>query len=52
MTMVLAGKLDQFLADGYPASAHAVGYHAAYADAIARVDRPAGRLSLTRGSSA
>ena len=52
MTMVLAGKLDQFLVDSYPASAHTAGYHAAYADAIARVDRPASRLSITRGSSA
>lgn len=49
-TMVLAGQLDQVLAGSYPASTHTAGYHASYADASARVDRPAGRLSITRES--
>jgi hypothetical protein len=50
-TMVLAGKLDRYLASTYPGSAEAAGYRASYADAFARVDRASGRLGITAGSS-
>ncbi len=50
-TMVLAARLDRMLSSHHPASTHTAGFRNSYAAALATVDRPADRLSITQGSS-
>ena len=45
-TMVLAARLDRFLAAGYPQAADAIGYHARYVEAANRRALPARRQAL------